>query len=311
MVPYSPRRLPHSIFIRSCHHDERHLEARVGNVEAHKGGRQVFGAVARADTDIAALIQRSLEAVGRTADTAVTAFTDGCPGLQSILNKVGVTRRPIADWFHIAMRLQHATQAASGVSADNPSRVQAKAVIVEEVERLRWRIWNGKATNAKRSIDRVRKVMHVYREERGDRMGSAPSRRLWHALLDVDDYLRGQSSWLVNYAKRYRAGLRVGTSVTEGTANFLINRRLARVSANCFRHTPTRTSKPPRPHDSRNLWTLPGAPRSLMKICVACGCSRRNARSARSSSPLSGWLDSIPFLSRLTRSQPSNPTCVH
>jgi hypothetical protein len=99
-------------------------------------------------------------------------------------------------------------------------------VIVEEVERLRWRIWNGKATNARRSIDRVRKVMHVYREERGDRITSAPSRRLWHALLDVDDYLRGQSSWLVNYAKRYRAGLRVGTSVTEGTANFLVNRRM-------------------------------------------------------------------------------------
>ena len=55
---------------------------------------------------------------------------------------------------------------------------------------------------------------------------SAPSRRLWHALLDVDRYLRGQSSWLVNYANRYRAGLRVGTSITEGTANFLVNRRM-------------------------------------------------------------------------------------
>jgi hypothetical protein len=35
-------------------------------------------------------------------------------------------------------------------------------VIVDEVERLRWRIWNGKTKNAKRSIDRVRKVMHAY-----------------------------------------------------------------------------------------------------------------------------------------------------
>jgi hypothetical protein len=33
-------------------------------------------------------------------------------------------------------------------------------------------------------------------------------------------------SWLVNYAKRYRAGERVGTSITEGTANFLVNRRM-------------------------------------------------------------------------------------
>ena len=70
-------------------------------------------------------------------------------------------------------------------------------MIVEEVERLRWRIWNGKAKNAKRSIDRVRKVMHVYKEELGLNMRSAPSHRLWHALLDVDGYLRSQSSWLV------------------------------------------------------------------------------------------------------------------
>jgi hypothetical protein len=51
-----------------------------------------------------------------------------------------------------------------------------------------------------------------------------PSRKLWHALHEVGNYLRGQSDWLVNYAKRYRAGLVVGTSVTEGTANFLVNR---------------------------------------------------------------------------------------
>jgi hypothetical protein len=47
-----------------------------------------------------------------------------------------------------------------------------------------------------------------------------------HALHEVDRYLSGQSAWLVNYAERYRAGLRVGTSVTEGTANFLVNRRM-------------------------------------------------------------------------------------
>ena len=124
------------------------------------------------------------------------------------------------------MRIQHAAQTAGGLPTDNPGRMKAKSVIFDEVERLRWRIWNGKAKNAKRSIDRVRKVMRVYKGERGQHTRSAPSRRLWHALLDVDRYLRGQSSWLINYAKRYRAGLRVGTSITEGTANFLVNRRM-------------------------------------------------------------------------------------
>jgi hypothetical protein len=50
--------------------------------------------------------------------------------------------------------------------------------------------------------------------------------KLWQALHEVDNYLRSQSARLVNYAERYRAGMRVGTSVTEGTANFLVNRRM-------------------------------------------------------------------------------------
>ena len=44
----------------------------------------------------------------------------------------------------------------------------------------------------------------------------------------MDRYLRSQSAWLVNYAERHRAGLRVGTSLTKGTANFLVNRRRAK-----------------------------------------------------------------------------------
>jgi hypothetical protein len=42
----------------------------------------------------------------------------------------------------------------------------------------------------------------------------------------LDGYLSGQSTWLVNYAERRRAGSRVGTAFAEGTANFLVNRRM-------------------------------------------------------------------------------------
>jgi hypothetical protein len=59
----------------------------------------VFGAVAKADTDIKVLIRRSLDAVGRTEATALTAFTDGCPGLRRMLADASVTERPMLDWF--------------------------------------------------------------------------------------------------------------------------------------------------------------------------------------------------------------------
>ena len=65
----------------------------------------MFGAVTRAATEITALLRRTIETVGRDDDTAVTAFTDGCSGLRTVLGNAGVTKPPILDGFHIAMRL--------------------------------------------------------------------------------------------------------------------------------------------------------------------------------------------------------------
>ena len=213
-------------FIRSCEDGERHIEVRVGNVETATGARQVFGAVVKAETDLERLIRKNIDVVGGTGATALTAFTDGCPGLRGILAGAGVLEPPILDWFHIGMRLQHLKQVAEGLVVSDPARVTAKAVIVDEVERLHWRIWNGKAKNARKSIDRIGAVMHHFRGERDSRQSIAPSRKLWTALRELNKYLAGQSAWLVNYAERHRAGMRVGTSITEGTANFLVNRRM-------------------------------------------------------------------------------------
>src|SRR3712207_5135177 len=126
--------------IRGCEAGERHLEVGIGKGETTAGQRQILGAVTKTDTDPAALIRRSLDAVGRTEGTALTAFTDGCPGLRRILLDAGVNELPILDWFHVAMRLQHLAQIAGGLPCDGPERAAARAVIVEEVERLRWRL---------------------------------------------------------------------------------------------------------------------------------------------------------------------------
>jgi hypothetical protein len=148
-----------STFIRSCEEGQRHLEVRLGNVEASRGVRQVFAAVAKTDTSIVALIQRSLAEIGHTADTELTAFTDGCSGLRSILVDAGVTAPPYLDWFHIAMRLHHAEKTAGTLPIDTPEREHARAVIVTEVDRLHWRIWNGKAKDAQITLERIRDVI--------------------------------------------------------------------------------------------------------------------------------------------------------
>jgi hypothetical protein len=58
--------------------------------------------------------------------------------------------------------------------------------------------------------------MHVLKGEHCQRMTGVASRKLLRALHEVNRYLNSQSRWLVDYAKRYRAGLRVGTSIIKG-----------------------------------------------------------------------------------------------
>src|SRR5690242_15128411 len=125
-----------STYIRSCEDAQRHLEVRLGTVETAAGARQVFAAVAKTDTEIEALIRRSLQEVGHTDETVLTAFTDGCQGLRSLLAEAGVTEPPFLDWFHIALRLEHAGKTAGSLPSESPEQERAKAVIVQEVDRL-------------------------------------------------------------------------------------------------------------------------------------------------------------------------------
>ena len=118
------------------------------------------------------------------------------------------------------MRLQHAKQVAEGLPTGDPRQQQAKAEIVAEVERLRWQAWNGKARDARLTLKRLRTLLPALERD--------PVRKLELALRVINQYLHSQSAWLVNYAERWRAGLRVGTSLTEGTANFLVDRHIAK-----------------------------------------------------------------------------------
>ena len=70
-------------------------------------------------------------------------------------------------------------------SADTPEREHAKAVIIEQVERLHWRIWNGKATDVRITLERIRAVMPAFQGEQGCRKKDPPSRRLWVALRET------------------------------------------------------------------------------------------------------------------------------
>ena len=86
------------------------------------------------------------------------------------------------------MRLQHAEKTAGTLPANTAERENAKAVIVTEIDRLRWRIWNGKAKDAQITLERLRTVMPAFQGDGGGKRDPS-SRRLWTALREIDRYL--------------------------------------------------------------------------------------------------------------------------
>ena len=64
------------------------------------------------------------------------------------------------------MRLPHAEPTANSLPADTPEREHTRAAIVAEVDRLHWRIWNGKANDSKLTLERIRQIMLVFQRRR-------------------------------------------------------------------------------------------------------------------------------------------------
>ena len=88
-------------------------------------------------------------------------------------------------------------------------------------------LWNGQTDRARDALAQIERRLHAFDAGRA-RSGrtAAPARRLRTAIGNLGDYINGQSSYLVDYARRQRAGQPVGTSTSEGLANALVNRRM-------------------------------------------------------------------------------------
>ena len=125
---------------------------------------------------------------GTGAGPRGAAASLGVPGLGRHFHVCGLTRGGCVAWILRLVKI--------GADRDEPftdvmTVNRAKAVIVEEVERLHWRLWNGKAKDAQISVDRIRTVMHHFQGEQGGRSSISPSRKLWTALHALDGYLTG------------------------------------------------------------------------------------------------------------------------
>ena len=78
---------------------------------------------------------------GVTTDTLTTVLCDGDGGLWRLQRKALPNATLVLDWWHIAVRCEHAVQATRGLGvADAPLAAEA----ICGLERTKWRLWHGR-----------------------------------------------------------------------------------------------------------------------------------------------------------------------
>jgi hypothetical protein len=125
------------------------------------------------------------------------------------------------DWFHLAMRIQHAAQAAKRWPADTPGEREDGARLAEAVERIRWRLWHGQV---QRALDLIGETLAWL----GGMAEAAPAAaaKVAASLRGLETYVSGQAGLIIDYAKARRRGEPISTATTEGTVQWLLHRRM-------------------------------------------------------------------------------------
>jgi hypothetical protein len=200
----------------------RSFEVFVAQVGAAEGKQVVFGGVpAEADRQPQQL-RRVLLGLGATPGTPATILSDGADGPRALGEAacVGPTRH-VLDWFHLAMRIQHAAQAAKGWPADTPGERGDGARLADAVKRVRWRLWHGQV---RRALDLIGETL-AWLEGMAEAAPVAAA-KVGALLRGLGAYVSGQADLIIDYAEGRRRGEPISTATTEGTVQWLLHRRM-------------------------------------------------------------------------------------
>jgi hypothetical protein len=147
-------------------------------------------------------------------------LSDGDTGLRNLQRRVLPEATVVLDWFHIAMRFEHALNAAIGLAAGT-----ADARLGEprryDIEHAKWRLWHGRWKGC------LVKLTSVYRWTETRTIRDVTGiRTLRRHLQNLLAYLEANRTGLVNYGARHRRGEPISTALVESAINEIVARRM-------------------------------------------------------------------------------------
>jgi hypothetical protein len=206
-------------YLRSRHRrPERNFEVIAGKVLNLDGSQHRF-AFAR-NGDSANEFANAIVSAGVRRGTPATVLSDGDAGLWKLQRQVMPKAMLVLDWWHIAMRFEHALQAARSLGAGTANGY-LHGYPVRDLESAKWKLWHGRSGSC---LGRLAKLtswfdsLHV-REVRG----AVAARR---HISDLIEYLHANRHALVNYGGRRHDGLPISTAFVESAVNEILSKRM-------------------------------------------------------------------------------------
>jgi hypothetical protein len=138
-------------YVRSRHRrDERYFEVIAGKVIDAQGRQSRFAFTRNSPTIASEAFKQARAVAGVTADTPATVLSDGDAGLWRLQRASLPNATVVLDWWHTAVRFEHALQAARGLDAID-AHLAAEAV--RGLERAKWRLWHGRWPGCRHTRD--------------------------------------------------------------------------------------------------------------------------------------------------------------
>ncbi len=237
VAPYSPSDRPCALDDLTIagglhHHDRNSVDPALGQQRPNNPGHfvgqrhrhqhtRLTGQHARSGQATAAeRFRQALAAAGVSADTPATVLCDGDAGLWRLQREALPGATVVLDWWHAAVRFEHALQAARRLGAGTADAHLASEA-VRGLELAKWRLWHGRWAGCQRKLaalcrwttrKHVREVAGIDRPQRhvGELLG----------------YLERNQGALVHYAARRRRGEPISTAFVESAVNEIIAKRM-------------------------------------------------------------------------------------
>jgi len=208
-------------YVRNRHRAEgRRFEVIAGKVIHADGAQHRFAFTRTGPTATTEAFRAALAAVGVDANTPATVLCDGDAGLWRLQRKVLPDATVVLDWWHAAVRFEHALRAARGLSANTADAPLADTA-VRGLKRAKWRLWHGRWPGCRRRLAALCRWM-----QRRPMRDVAGVDKVRQHVADLLGYLERNEVALVPYAARRRRGEPIATSFVESAVDEIISWRM-------------------------------------------------------------------------------------